>query len=425
MTGENSDNYVKNIERLAKNLSEKCDNDWRIWLHNSDVPFGGRRKPNRCCVNASELCGQCIKCPKCNYYYNSSDKLTIHGSAGDFENFPEVYIAAVLEEPWYNKKVLMGRAVLNDLVCDNHKKMLMTEDEILEGLHQIQLKWPDIIGCLHLNSLYIAIIARMPKVIKILTNWMEKRNWYYTLSGKFAHLSHFYEKYNDPYSKRLDTPPLENEGPHNLPLYFNCKDGNSSTMNLNHAIMDWVSNNTLSLEVIHLLGRALAANGKQWETICCGSMNLYEVLPEFVGCISHCINNDNTVRTITNAVWYGSTPMTDNNYSKIIWHTKRSRCFLCKDETHSEHNNKLCCYDCLPYVVTEPFPMKPYEIVIAHAVTIRRRRFRGLLRCATVLIGRAKIIHFRPGIGQYFKEGLDSWNKMCSSVALKDKNSEI
>lgn len=133
-------------------------------------------------------------------------------------------------------------------------------------------------------------------------------------------------------------------------------------------------------------------------------MNRYSVLPNFVGCISHCIYAEDS-KPITHymPVCYGETPTA--SWSKIIWHTMRSRCTMCPVETDETFNPEYYIRFRLLSNVIIPFPMKPYEIVIAHAVNVRRRKFRGVLWCASVLLGRARLLPYRPG-GTRYKDGL-------------------
>jgi hypothetical protein len=416
--------YIEELEVSAKDLASKCfsgETTWRDHLQDLYTPFGKKKARDRCdCWNKPAACGKCVPCTRCGMRYDPLDTLSIHGSAGDYENFPEIYIAKVLHKPWYDHTKIQYRPYMHDLIGKDangrSSVMLMTEDEILAGLAAVLERWPRIIGCVHYLSLYVAIIARMPRVISVLTDWMERRNWWYTPSGDFAKLSRVYEPYTCPYElTRLDWPRVIREGPHNPPVYFQSSDWSESTMNTCHAIEDWVQGRRdgsgVDTQTLHILGRALAANDGQWEAICCASMNGYQVIKPFVGCISHCIEvSDSTGETIQRDVtpnpnrWLNNASTTTSSNAKIIWHTIRSRCAYCVTETHSDHHPEYCA-KCIPAAITERVPIEPYEIVIAHAVTVRRRRFRGLLWCAAVLAGRARLMHFRPGVGKYFKEG--------------------
>jgi len=399
--------YVNKVEEIAKKKSLTCGypNLWREELQDINTSFGSKRAPDRCeCWKEQNKCDKCIICKRCGWRYDPNQKMSIHGTAGDYENLPEVYLASSLIEPWYNKNIIQFKPIYNALIKDNYKAMLMTEKEIYDGLKSIQKKYPRIVAWVHYETLYFALLARMISVIKILTEWMEKRSSWYTPSGEFYWLSREYpkiEKYF--YDIRLNLPPLAQEGLYNLPTYFSRTDWSATTMDTNHSIKEWIETNNLSLKTLYLLGRALASNPQQWKEICCASMNGYNVIKDFVGCICHAIKSDDIKIDIysENSMIY-NTSLNIDKYKKIIWHTNRSRCSYCILDSHSKHNEYFC--NCLPSTIIEPLPIKPYEIVMAHAVNTRRRKFRGLLFCITKLIGKIRMLHYKPIIGMYYKE---------------------
>jgi len=412
--------YIEAVENYAREDSKDCFHRWREELQDINISTEESRAPDRCeCFyNNDKTCTKCIQCTRCTLRYNPNQVNSIHSSAGDYETLPEVYLASNLVKPWYDHKVIKYFPYGHDLIKDNRKVMKMTETEILDGLLAIERKYPNIVAWITYKTLYTAIIARMPSVIAFVTNWMERREQYFTPSGLYHRFSSEYNvDYTNEYEIRLDLPLIALDGINNLPRYLSGKDSSARSINTNHAISDWVEKNEVSEELINLLGRALASNAHQWQSMTCCAMNGYNVLKDFLGHISHAIDANGKQRDIYYSLWGGSTP-TINNPKKIIWHTHRTRCYMCTLDTHKGHTKY--CSQCIPAVITEPLAVKPYECIIAHAIAVRRRKFSGVLRCATILLGRARMMHFRPGVGSYFKEAENRWNTAILESEIKN-----
>lgn len=407
-----SEAYIQAVESFAQEASKDCFHSWREELQNIDVPMYCVRKPDRCeCFRTSNVaCGKCIQCKRCTIQYIPEEPdNSMHSSAGDYEAYPEVYLASVLTKPWFDPVIVRHIPYMHDLISKNRKAMKMTESEILEGLYAIQRKYPNIVAWTHFNTLYIAIIARMPLVIALLTDWMERRGQYFTPAGVYASFSCEYKtEYEKEWMLRMDLPMIARDGPYNLPRYLQAQDWSACTINANHAIRDWVEKNPVSHDILETLGRACASNAHQWQTMCCSAMNGYDVLKDFLGHVAHGIDSSGKRIDIYYTLYGGETPCITYP-TKITWHTTRTRCSMCFLDTHADHHKY--CRKCISSTITEPLAVKPYECIIAHAVAVRRRKFRGVLRCASILLGKARMIHYKPGVGAYYMEGLQRWTE--------------
>jgi hypothetical protein len=391
--------YIVAVEEIAKKNANNCWNQWRETL----AEKYGKEEIH---ANLEER----PICSRCEFSYISGPHC-IHGKDGDYENFPEIYLADALTNPWHDHKNKY-MVYMYDLIRENAKYMKMTEDEICEGLLAILEKYPRIGAFVSYNLLYVAIIARMPRVITLVTEWLERRNSWFTPGAEFEAMTETLLPDPMKWETRLDLPPIAREGQHNIPKYIQLQDWSASTTNTDHAIQNWVDGpvdekcpkTPWTEETIEILARALAANTAQWRTVECSSMNAYPVMTTFVGCVCHCVGDDGKQIDILPQMRHLSTPIA-RDYQKIVWHTVRSRCALCPGEDHEGHSRwRGSCYSCLPDVICEPIPMKPFERVVAKAVAIRRRRLRGVFWCSAVLVGRARQMHYRPGIGSAFKE---------------------
>jgi hypothetical protein len=281
----------------------------------------------------------------------------------------------------------------------------MTEEEILAGLKAVLEKYPNIIAWISMEPLYYACLARMPSVIALLTQWMERRNSFFTPAGEYAWMARAGMNYTDSdlaIGLRLDLPPIAREGEHNIPYYLVNKDFEAGDINLAHAIHSILMLKETPAEFVGIYARALASNTKMWQSIECASMNNYPILSNFIRCISHCVKKDETKITITPQRWAGNTPVVHELPARLVWHTLGTRCSLCVLDTHEGHTQY--CDTCLPATPVDPVPKSPYETAIAEAAAIRRRRLRGILRCAAILVGKARLIHFVPPFGQKYLE---------------------
>jgi hypothetical protein len=368
--------YIHETEQIAMHKSKDCWNYIREYIADKDAPATTREQQI---------------CLKCNMPFVPTP-YSIHGTAGDYENYPEMYLATYLSELWYSKEKYPNTVYKYDLIGENKKYMKMSESEIYDGLVAIEAKYPKIRAFVTYNLLYVAIVSRLPRVIRLVTEWLEQRNRWFTPGAPFEHMSEtIHEPSHYKWSGRyLDSPHVAEEGPHNIPSFLTRNDFIASSTNTDITIENWVNGlpypTPWTDETIEILARALAVNSQQWKTIECSSMHPYPVMTKFVGCICHCILNDTTRIDVLPGMHFMNTPVA-YDYNKIVWHTIRSRCSLC---IHPHP--------------PESIPTTPYEKVVSRAVNIRRNRLRGVLWCAAVLVGRARHNHYRPGTGRWFQD---------------------
>ena len=394
--------YIARVEALGREASGSCwGSNWREYLENIYVKDGELQIRTEC---THTDCKTCVPCKRCGKLYDSTIKFSRHGSAGDFENWPEVYIAEVLHEPWYNSEIIRDRPYSLDLLEPG--ALVMIEEDIVNGLNTLLAKYPNLIAWVSMEPIYYACLARMPRLIALLTDWMERRNTFFTPSGEYGWMSRSGENYTDWDiwgGIRLDLPPIARDGEHNIPNFLIHADFRTGDINLAHGIRYVLEKTNEPHTLAPIYARALASNTKFWQSLECASMNNYETLSKFIACISHWKKADGTVVTIKPDRWGGSTPMTDSEHpTQLVWHTLKTRCLFCVLDTHEGHTEY--CSTCLPTVPIEPIAKTPYECVIAGAAAIRRRRLRGVFRCAAILVGKARQLHYMPPCGQYYLE---------------------
>jgi len=393
--------YIFAVEEAAKKEANKCwVNNWRKHLADLETPFGSQRYPDRC---EDKECGHCVPCVRCGMKWRpDTQPRSIHGYMGDYDAMPEVYIAYCLTIPWYNHKIIQYKPYMYDLLKEG--VMLMSEQEILEGLQAIHKKWPRIVAWMRYETLYVAVIGRMRRVIPLLTEWMERRMSWFTPGSPFHSFTRTYTRLDSICGYGgicLDTPPLARDGPCNLPTYLDSQDWSDSTMNADHGMEKWVETEC-DEDLLNILSRAWASNAKQWGAIECESMNGmngYKGPKRIVQCIAH-VTGDNPFSI--HDTYGGSTPFTKTS-AIVMWHTKRTRCSQCEPLMKKEKWFLYCCSS-LDEMIIEPIPTTGYECVLARAATIRRRRLRGVFWCAMKLLGKVRMLHFKPGVGMFYKE---------------------
>jgi hypothetical protein len=419
--------YVAIVIVAAKVTASDCSNDWRRNLE--QTVHGPYRYVNArsCTCVGGELECSCIICERCTIRlagleaimggsgtkriktYNPSRLNTRHGPAGDYERLQAVYLASAMVMPW----TAFHMPFWHDLLTEG--AMNMTENDILAGVTALLEAYPRVAAWITFRPLYLACLARMPRLIACMTELMERRNGWFSPAGEFATYSHDMDAAYEWPSKRLDFPAIARRGPHNIPRYLFEADCSASTINLNHAIQDWVEKLGHSdVALYNILGRALASNVRQWQSMECSSMNGSPVVTTFLACISHCVTGG-TVRHGLEEEY--CTPMYTETPDKLIWHTRATRCAycplasVCPQGATQWHNTS--CRQCLPDIcVVLPVAATPYECVVATAVTVRRRRLRGVFYCAMVLIGKARVIHYRPGVGAAFRAAMTDFYSM-------------
>jgi hypothetical protein len=298
--------------------------------------------------------------------------------------------------------------------------MLMIEDEILAGVAALLEKYPRVAAWISMKPLRIALLARMQRLIPIITNLLERRLLWFLPGAPFEEFSETITEKELSYwnlHQRLDLPPSSLVGSHNIPLFLRQQDYSSSTININHAVRDWVDNLPKpDSTLFEMLGRALACNAVQMREMECCSMNGYPVLSKFIVCISHCETKDGHMRHILREHY--ETPFIGRDSTKLItYHTLLTRCKHCPVASKCDHRELYgdTCYNCIPDIPVAQLPMKPYECVIANVVTLRRRRLRGVFYCTGLLLGKARQIRYRPGIGSAFKAAMADFYA-CSLV---------
>ena len=402
------EDYILAVEETARKQSIECwSNDWRNFLADLHTPFGAIRYPDRC-INerCSQIytCSQCIPCSRCGQRWQpDTQPRSIHGPMGDYDKMPEVYIANCLTIPWYDYEKISHTPSICDMIWignDRDKcKGLISEQEILDGLVAIHKKWPRIVAWINYKTLYVAVIGRLRRVIPLLTEWMERRMSWFTPGSPFHLFTRNYTRMESICAHeriRLDAPPLAREGSCNLPVYLNTLDCMQTTINTEHAVEKWLKTEC-DEELLNLLSRAWASNSRHWTGIECASMNNYEGPARIVQCIAH-ISGEN-IFSIQNCYRY-ITRFVDST-AHVVWHTKRSRCSQCEPLINNTHY--FTDGTSLDENIIEPIPTTGYECVLARAATIRRHRLRGVFWCAMKLLGKVRMIHFKPVVGIYFK----------------------
>lgn len=409
------DEYISAVITAAQKEASNCFNYWRCYLSNKDLTFKEHSAPDRCNCKSDDNC-KCIICPRCssectrllgkpsNLKYNPEQPRVIHGSSGDYDVLPEVYIAMKMTTPWTTKQDPFMHDLLKEGV------MLMTEDEILAGVAALLDKYPRVAAWISMKPLRIALLARMQRLIQVITNLLEQRSSWFLTDAPFERFSETLTEKDTTYwygSTRLDLPPSSLIGGHNIPSFLKQMDFSSSTININHAVHNWVDNLPKpDRALFEIVGRALACNVTQMREMECCSMNGYPELVKFIGCISHCQKKDGRMcHTLRDNY---DTPMAQDA-TLIIYHTLSTRCPHCPLASKCDHPEDWYGNTCNECIIDEPvssLAIKPYECVIANMVAIRRRRLRGVFYCATVLLGKARQIHYRPGIGSIYKAAM-------------------
>jgi hypothetical protein len=386
--------YLAALEHCSKIYAAKCDNSWRQYLAGY-----GYNSHDGCQCETKLECVERVECARrCRRFCKTSTK-SIHSSLGDYESHIAVYLAANLHIPWYTLTNDTGYHKLYPYdIYEKAYTTHMTEAEAYAGLVYVESQQPDIKTWLHYGTLYAAVLLRWPTVIALLTDWMERRQSYFTPAGVFARYAKTHESnYDTWYGKiRTDTPKNARAGPHNIPDYLAYRDRTESTINLNKSVEYWIRDIApISPDFIASIGRTLACNVIKWEGEECESFHrscynrVLRIVAHYRNGDSNGSSNGNKWNTMT----YNNGDTVDGD--EVIWHTKRTRCTHCVAVTD----------------VVEVPELTEYEKVLTYAVDLRRRRLRGVFFCAMRLLGKVRAMHYRPGIGMYYKEALADFNK--------------
>jgi hypothetical protein len=318
-----------------------------------------------------------------------------HGPKGDFENFPEVYIADVFFKPWFSR--LPGGPALIGPYDFKHgmSKLMISEDEALAGLDALEAEFPLMRAWITLYPIHIVLYARWLRMAARLGDWMSRRSLYFTAGGPYCEMAqtltrntiqntHLYGQGN-----RLDRPIEAMEGEWNLPYFLHIRDAfcvSVGTTNPDSYITAWLGElptGALS-EYIETLGQIWAANTRHWAMLE-GECFYYYAPRNAIGRVAHTYDG----QRITELKYW-------HNYSKNaqIWHSERtsSGCRLCKSRQYVNDT------------VGRNWPLGRYEKVLAHADKVRRRRLWGVFFCAARLFPKARAVHYIPGIGSAYKE---------------------
>jgi hypothetical protein len=416
--------YIEAVVAAAQKEAGICFNNWRSYLSNKNTKTGNNCAVDRCQCKSGDNC-KCIVCPRCStdnmlgfgrpftLKYNHEQPFVIHGPAGDYDALPEVYLGMTMTKPWTTKQ----DPFMHDLLKEG--TMLMTEDEILAGISALLEKYPRVAAWISMKPLRIALLARMRRLIPVITELLERRALWFLTDAPFEGFSETLTEYDISYcNPRLDLPPSSLIGAHNIPLFLRQQDYGSSTMNINHAVHNWVDNLPKpDSALFEIVGRALACNATQMREMECCSMNGYPELVKFISCISHCQKKDGRMcHTLRDNY---DTPFA-RDATFIMYHTLSTRCPHCPLASKCDHDILYgnTCKNCVPDVPVSSLAIKPYECVIANVVAIRRRRLRGVFYCAAVLIGKAREMHYRPGIGSVFTTAMADFYALCDAPTL-------
>lgn len=376
--------YVAKVKECARKISFLCSHPLRIQLS------AGHVSACTCTCTGYErkTCGQCITCPRClEQWQPETMRHAPHGNKGNYDNFPEVYIADVFYKPWYMQKT--GYAILLPFDFKHGAaESCISEDIVMAGLDILEDEFPNMKAWITLYPIHIALYQQWKRVARRLAEWMTRRMLYFTPGGHYAELAQTLSC-TDNQGNQFDRPIEALEGEHNLPYFLHFRDSYYSTIKLTNPdlyITYWMRDvcDTELDRLVELFGYIWASNTRHWCTIE-GESFYSESVRSVLGRVAHCTND-----TIITRV---------NHWQRLdrscrVWHSMRTRCQLCRRGCPDESVSHL-----IRYAGTSP-----YERVLAYADSLRRRRHWGVLFCAARLLPKARAVRFVPGIGSVYKD---------------------
>lgn len=389
--------YYESVYNSAIELANKCNNSWRN--HNS------QQYSYQQIIQSNKS----KKCNKCNMtcYIIDNDFNNIHSNFGDFENHKEVYLAEKLLQPiikMNNKDIII---TYHDI---NKSKITITEQEVIDAIEYIIELFPNIKAWITLKHLQYALCLEWFELLNYLLEIIEKRNLYFTPSGFYYNFSKNYENifrrrnYGQFIPLYHNIPIEHTEGEYNIPLYLKWEDNYASTINNDTTIryiLDKYSK-VINYNRIYNLCKRFSANTQQWLIHECESFHRNEQC-KVIRMLVHKIENENTKKKLHEPYDY-------------IWHTELTNCKLCNDskiETiYSTDSTNLDNYLLYTDMKLTKYDVKnKYEMFIYDTMMLRRKRLRGILYCAAVLVGKARLIKFLPGVGSKYFEAMRNFEE--------------
>lgn len=397
--------YVNTVEELGRSAAEPCNNSFRRFLSIRQLMHYKDPRLSRCYGDPNEcktwlnirstfspsgnrcFCGDCMKCKKCDTLIFWSAKQTpnsIHSNVGNYEFWPEAYIANELHKPWFILKYPTNYAAPSpsDFMPGLYTE-LMTEQEALNGFDELVEKYPNIKVWIPLSTLHIAIYMKWNRMARKIAECIERRMESFTPSGPYYHLSESWTR--DHIVHCYDKMREAREGDINYPKYIYGRDEEYIRRSFTNPCMFMKQCIESALpdtkkELIELYGYIWSVSSAYWAYL--EKESFYNDSIRHIFCtVLHA--NETTQMRITRH-WPNTTKLPNDD---ILQHTSRTRCRRCNHVTLQQPGE----------------PVTEYHHVLAYAYQLRQRRFWGVLFCAARLIAKARAVHFVPGIGSAYK----------------------
>lgn len=322
-----------------------------------------------------------------------------HTSKGDYDKFPDVYIADSFYKPWYKQKT--GYAIVLPYDFEHHaSEQCMTEELALAGLDALEVEFPHMKAWITLYPLHVALYMGWMCIAARLGTWMTRRMMYFTPGGVYADMAQTLTRddilktalYHN--NGEFDRPLEALEGDWNLPYFLHVRDAyyigigvSNPDLFISHIMRD-MSGVELD-NLIEVLGYIWASNSRHWCMIE-GESFYNESVRRVLLRVAHGVN--------------GSVITRINHWQRFerrcySWHSTRTQCRLCRAGLTLHANTH-------PSRMMLKFGMEssPYMRVLMYADLLRRRRLWGVLFCAARLVPKARAVRYIPGIGSAYKE---------------------
>jgi hypothetical protein len=406
--------YKKTVEDLARASADHCHNNtFRRFLSLRHLPiyYGSysdfhtnanicrtwavvRSLPGNNCI-----CGECMKCPKCGDFWSSTQTPNaIHSNVGNYEFWPDVYIANELHKPWYELKrpTHYASPVPSDFIPGLYTE-LMTEEEALHSFHELLETYPNTKPWIPLSTLHIALYLKWDRMARKLAECIERRMDFFTPSGPYVHLSESWTRdqiVQFQFNKNMEA----REGMHNYPIYIYANDiaylSRTFTNPCTFMISCIDSAPERRMERLEFYGSIWSVSSAYWANL--EKESLFNESIRRIFCIVMHING--ATQMSVSRHWPN---IMKRPFESVISHTSRTRCQLCNDSTLQQPGE----------------PVTTYQNVLSYAYRLRQRRFWGVLVCAVRLIVKARAVHFVPGIGSAYKAAAAEFMNLLKKTA--------
>jgi hypothetical protein len=385
--------YVERVKKLAQDESQSCHHPFRVQL--------SQGHPDTCtCIQSGyerNTCGACVKCRICHTQWKpeSMTAHATHGPKGDYEKFPDVYIADVFFKPWFTRQP-GGTALIGPYDFKHGcAKLVMTEDESLAGLDALEAEFPLMRAWIGLYPIHIALYARWIRMASRLGEWMSRRSLYFTAGGPYCEMSQTLTRYdiNSTYlycqGNRVDKPIEALEGSWNLPYFLHVRDAFCVSVGLTNPdmyITTWLGELPTGAvrEFTELFGRIWASNTRHWAMLE-GECFYYYAPRNVLGRVAHTYDGQRITQL---KHWHNYDMRARSSHSVRT----SSGCGLCRSAGTGVGDSG------------RDWPPGIYERVLAYADRVRRRRLWGVLFCAARLLPKARAVRYVPGIGSAYKK---------------------